>query len=157
MRKAEEVSLDGYAMRLYENVATAIENFLGDPSAPVSEALRTKLGFVDTDLMRLAHVNLRYLEWLLYLRWPEERRRSTYIGVLAMNFAIRGWLRQAHIHNGFYKYFLEMQHSAAASSRGDGERELAAAMAAAPVLPPTARLEGIDRLHVVVVQKCKGG
>ena len=73
-----------------------------------------------------------------------------------MTFAIRGWFRRLHIHNGFYRFYSEMQHSAAASSRGDGERELAAAMAAVPVLPPTARLEGIYRLLVVVVQKCHG-
>ena len=73
-----------------------------------------------------------------------------------MTFAIRGWLRQLHIHSGFYRYYSEMQQNAAGSSRGDGDRELTSAMAAMPVLPPTARLEGIDRLLASVLQKCNG-
>ena len=104
-----------------ESVSTAVENFLGDTTSPVPEALRTKLGCADTDLLRLAHVNLRFLERLLCLRWPDGPPRPPTLQLYAFALAIRGWLRQVHIHSAYYKYIVRMLLTAAASSRGGGD------------------------------------
>ena len=120
MSSPEVAALDGIARSMNDSVAAAVENFLADPPSPVQEALRTKLGFVDTDLLRLAHVNLRFLERLLDLRWPDGRHRPATLQLYAFALAIRGWLRQVHIHSAYYKYIVRMMQSAAATSRGGG-------------------------------------
>ena len=57
---------------------------------------------------------------------PPPRPES--LGVYAFALAIRGWLRQVHIHSAYYKYIARMLQNAAHTSRGTGdgsERELA--------------------------------
>ena len=65
------------------------------------------LNFADTDPLRLWHIDLRVLEILLSTRWPEDafkQRRPKTMGSLAFALAIRGWLRQLHIHSATYKH-----------------------------------------------------
>ena len=159
MNTPETAILDGYARVVMNGVSAAIDNFLGEPPTPLPEALKIKLGYADTDLIRLAHVNQRFLERLLCLRWPNETPRPESLGLLSFALAIRGWLRQVHIHCAYYKYISQMLLSTASSSRGAGDgtdRDLAAAMASAPVQAPSSRLMGIERVLSHVVQKCKG-
>ena len=107
MRKKEIAYLDGHAKRMYDNVHEAITNYIAEPPQPLTDAFRTKLNFADTDLLRLWHTNLRFLEILLSARWPEDafkQRRPKNMGSLAFALAIRGWLRQLHIHSASYKH-----------------------------------------------------
>ena len=104
-------------------------------------------------------MNQRFLERLLALKWPTGTPRPQTLHLYSFVLAIRGWLRQIHIHSSFYKWMARQQQTAAASSRGAGEgteRELATLMAAAEVRTPGTRLEGLDRVLYHVVQKCKG-
>ena len=82
LETSEVAALDDYARAMCDLVSTAIENFLGDPPGPLSEAFRTKIGFFDTDLQRLAHVNLRHLELILSERWPNWYERLASLGVI---------------------------------------------------------------------------
>ena len=120
VRRASGTGDAGSARKMNGSVATAVENFLADPPSPVPEALRTKLGFSDTDLLRLAHVNLRFLERLLCLRWPDGPPGPPTLQLYAFALAIRGWLRQVHIHCSYYKYIARMLQSSAATRRGAG-------------------------------------
>ena len=163
MRRSEIASLDGYAKKMYDNVHFATQNFIAEPPAPVPDPLKTKLNFADTDLLRLWHINLRFLQILLSLRWPEEalnQRPPQFIGVLSFALAIRGWLRQVHLHSAYYKSVTHMQQSIAGNpSRGPAgeDHQLAAAMAGgAAVQGDGSKLEGIERLMQKVVRKCKG-
>ena len=163
MRRSEIASLDGYAKKMYDNVHFATQNFIAEPPAPVPDPLKTKLNFSDTDLLRLWHINLRFLQILLSRRWPKdalELQPPKFIGVLAFALAIRGWLRQIHIHSAYYKSVSHLQQTIASNpSRGPAgdENQLAAAMAGgAAVLGDSSKLEGIERLMHQVVRKCKG-
>ena len=111
MRAAENATLDANARALRKDVQTAVETFLGSTTAPLPGPLARKLNFADTDLVRLAHVNQRFLELLISIRWPQERPSPKWIGVSAYALAIRGWLRQVHIHSSFYRYIENITRS----------------------------------------------
>ena len=107
MRNNEIACLDDHAKRMYDKVHAAITNYIAEPPEPLTDAFRTKLNFADTDLLQLWHINLRFLEILLSTRWPEDafkQRRPKTMGSLAFALAIRGWLRQLHIHSATYKH-----------------------------------------------------
>ena len=104
MNRPRVAALDGFARTMNAKVAAAVEEFARAHTADVPEALITKLGFSETELLRLANVNLRLLEWLLSLRWPDGFARPRTLGVYSFTLAIRSWLRQVHIHSAYYKW-----------------------------------------------------
>ena len=117
MGHRERACLDGYAARMMENVMAAIDSFTSDPNWASLDTLRTKLGFADTDLLRLAHVQTRLLQRLVWLRWPEAGTLNPpSSGVCALALAIRGWLRQVDVHAACYHYISRLKQTAAASA-----------------------------------------
>ena len=155
-RQRGVTSLDTYGQGMLEAVSIAVDHVLSDPTVELTAALRTKLGYFDTDVLRLANVNKRYLQFLLAQRWPTDAPSPEKIWIFAMAMAIRGWLRQVQIHGAYYKHMQTMQGSAYVStsaSRGDGDRALADAMNShsTTVRAQNARLVGLDLLTFRVV------
>jgi len=156
----EVICFDEFTQTFFHAVTLAIENFIQETQGPINSPFRVKLGFYDTDLIRLWNVNHRYLKMLLYRRWPgglpggEEPRG---LGAHAFGLALRGWLRQLQLHHGFYKYAVHCFSTVGSSNRSyDGfERELGAVMANGGVERPGSHLDGMDRLMHTVALKCK--
>ena len=122
---------------------------------PLQEPLRAKLGFFDTDLLRLWNVQMRFMQAIIAQLWPGAPVAEDGLGACALVLAIRGWLRQVHTHSPYYKY-MARRVAQCVSIRGGGDRELAGAMASVPVRARGEQLEGMDRLLHHVVRKCKG-
>ena len=80
-----------------------VQTWLSGNENRLLEPTRNKLRLAEEDLLRLTHVNERFLERLLCLRWPEQTPRPPSLGVLACAMATRGWLRQLRIHNAYYR------------------------------------------------------
>ena len=108
MVNCETPTLGNTARHINKNLQEAIQHFIDLHGTTMSDALKAKLGFADTDLLRLWHVNLRYVEYLLSLRFPgkeyQQEPRLPILDVVPFILAIRGWLRQNNQHSAYYKY-----------------------------------------------------
>ena len=150
-------TLDGYALSMYRAVEEAIDDFINDDTSRLPDGLSVKLGFADTDLMRYTNVNMRYMQNLESIRFPEARATDrTRANVHEFAMALHLWLRQIRTHAAFYKY-MESQRLTA-SAQNNPEKGLAAAICGGgPVTNPAMYLQGMDRAmhHIMKHPKTK--
>ena len=122
MLNMEKACLASWPRRMLSAVDRAVQRFLLDPPCIVGEELRAKPGVASRDLLRLAHVNQRYLDMLLSIRCPNAVEQPATLGVCAFALAIRGWLRQIQIHSACYTYIQRRRnviHDVIGPSAGD--------------------------------------
>jgi hypothetical protein len=144
---------DGYARSMFAAVRRGINEFLDSPPVPIRPALQAKLDFVDTDLLRLSNMNMRYMQALELIRWPESKPETRVaINVYEFAMAFHGWMRQIHIHSAFYNYVAQVASSVPRRAGSDNGAEMADAMAAGgPVRSPVLDLTGTEKhMHVVM-------
>ena len=164
MINCETPILGSAARQINNNLQDAIAHFIDTHGATISDALKAKLGYADTDLLRLWHVNLRYIEYLLSRRYPgkeyQKEPRLPILDVVPFILAIRGWLRQIHLHSAYYKYMNALEEAAKKNNPGGREnlteRHLTKHMAEAQVQSPGANLDWEDKVLRTVIQKCWG-
>ncbi len=159
MRKSTH-SLDNYARSIYDSAQAAVDAFLSEEeSVNLPEALLIKLGFADTDILRATNVQMRYVQMLESMRFPESKTHErTQANVYEMSLGIRAWLRQIHVHCAYYKYYLDKKSEAQVRGARENEQVLAQAMAAAgPVRNPALYLQGMDKFMHTVIRHPKSG
>ena len=67
---------DGYARSMFAAVRRGINDFRDCPPVPFRPALQANLVFMDTDLLRLSNMNMRYMQALELIRSPREQARD---------------------------------------------------------------------------------
>ena len=105
--KLGEHFLDGYALNCYLSVKEAVDEFCAEYS--LEKDAIPKVKFWTTDVLRLAHANMRLCQITVALyssgdfATAEASRcqPNVYEFILAVNM----WLRQLHVHLTFYKWF----------------------------------------------------
>ena len=113
MQEEDVHYLDGYATTIYKVVQSVVEEW--QTSEEVENAVhlkycKIKLRCWSTDILRLAHANMRISQYTAdtYSRNIQVAKRNepnAYEFLLALHM----WLRQFHIHTGFYRWCMKVQ------------------------------------------------
>lgn len=98
-KKAVEVTLDGFALSIYEGLADGVTSFLSKTS--VSKWFRQKKWFYRSDVLRQAVTLLRINDYLV--SGGRRTPRNT-IGVGEMILALQRLFRQWELHLALYKH-----------------------------------------------------
>ena len=117
--------LDEYAMTMHRDVQSAVEEWLttqGTDNAMHNKYCKIKLRCWSTDLLRLAHANMR-IGQLTAATWSRSNREAKRTEPNAYEFllALHMWLRQFHIHASFYRWCTLWQKNAKEGPEPDTE------------------------------------
>jgi hypothetical protein len=100
--------LDGYAQSAYRAVLMGVNDWLQSTEGRrMEEYAKAKLRFWSTDVLRLAHANMRVCQCALseYTNVCEEEVSRTAPNAYEFLMAVRMWMRQMHLHLTFYRWF----------------------------------------------------
>ena len=107
--------LDGYALTIYNDVKTAVEDW--HTSEEGANAMHNqnfsceKLLCWSTDILRLAHANMRICQFLA-ATWSRSTQHAKRTEPNATEFllALHMWIRQFHIHSCFYRWSTKVRN-----------------------------------------------
>ena len=120
--------LDGYALTCYQSVKQAAEDFMEERGGQLTKDACRKVRFWSTDVLRLAHANMRICQFSVVEYGGKDVARTeaarTQPNVYEFTLAVNMWLRQLHVHFSFYKWFRHMSDQ----RPGGSTKDLTAAM-----------------------------